>query len=405
MPRFEYSALSAAGDVVRGELEATNAAAAIARLHDQALLPIEAIEKRAESLGRVALRLWPARGLPGRELALASQQFARLLKAGLPLDRALEILASLAAKQAVARVLQDTLKRVQDGASLAEAMEAQGPAFPRSYVSMVRAGETGGALQGVLARLAEFLVRSDAMQQKVVSALIYPAILIVVATGSISTVLTVVLPQFEPFFREAGARLPTTTRMVMLVGDIAREDGWLMLLGLLGLVIAWQFLMRRPDIAMLRDRAVLGVPLLGDLVTKFEVGRFTRTLGVLLANGVAAPSALALGGAIVRNRALGAAVGIVSGRFKEGEGLSGPLTRTGRFPPLTTQLIRIGEETGRLEEMLEEVAEIYDQDVQRTLERLLAVLVPGLTVVMGLIVAVIVASIMLAMISIDNLAG
>jgi len=163
-------------------------------------------------------------------------------------------------------------------------------------------------------------------------------------------------------------------------------------------------LMRQPAIATRRDRIVLRLPIMRELVSKFEIGRFSRTLGVLLANGVPAPRALALCGATVGNRAIADAIEDVATRFKEGEGLSEPLARTGRFPSLSTQLIRIGEETGRLEEMLEEVAEIYDQEVQRALERLLALLVPGITISMGVLIATIIASVLTAMISINDLA-
>lgn len=404
MVRFEYSALSPSGDLVRGELDGTSAAAVIERLHEQALLPIHAAELRSRTAGRFSLRLRAAQRLPVRELALFSQQLARLLKAGLPLDRALEILASLAGSRLAGQVVQRTLDGVRDGASLAEAMARQERAFPQAYVSMVRAGEAGGALQGVLARVAEFLTRSEAMRQRVVSSLIYPALLTVVAAVSVGIVLVVVLPEFEPVFREAGATLPASTRLMMAAGDGLGTYWWALLLGLILALLAWQHLMAQPAVAARRDRMVLASPVVGSLVTRFEVSRFSRTLGTLLANGVAAPRALALCARTVGNQALAEAVDVVATRFKEGEALSEALARTGHFPPLATQLVRIGEETGRLEEMLQEIAEIYDGEVQRTLERLLALLVPGITVTMGALIALIIASVMAALISINNLA-
>jgi general secretion pathway protein F len=403
MGRFEYSALSAAGDIVSGELDGPDAAAIIERLHEQALLPIHAIEKRAEE-SRFSFRLPVSRGLPGRDLALFSQQLARLLKANLPLDRALEILTGLAAERRSGEVIRLTLERVRDGASLAEAMAAQEKIFPQAYVSMVRAGEAGGALQAVLGRVADFLVRSEAIRQTIISALIYPALLVLVAALSITLVLTVVLPQFEPVFREAGARLPVSTRIVMGLGDGLRDYWWVLLLALAVIAIGWRLLKERPAIALRRDRLMLALPIIGDLVGKFEIGRFSRTLGVLLANGVAAPRALALCGAVVGNRVIAAAVETAATRFKEGEGLSAPLASTGHFPSLSVQLIRIGEETGRLEEMLQELAEIYEQEVQRALERLLALLVPGITIAMGAAIALIIVAVMTAMISINDLA-
>jgi general secretion pathway protein F len=404
MARFEYSALSAAGDIVSGELDGPDAAAIIEQLHEQALLPIHAIEKRPDKGGGFSFRLPASRGLPGRDLALFSQQLARLLKANLPLDRALEILTGLAAENRAGDAIRRTLERVRDGGSLAEAMAAQEKSFPQAYISMIRAGEIGGALQAVLGRVADFLVRSEAIRQTIISALIYPALLVVVAALSITLVLTVVLPQFEPVFREAGARLPVSTRIVMSLGDGLRDYWWVLLLALAVIASGWRLLKDRPAMALRRDRLVLALPIIGDLVGKFEIGRFSRTLGVLLANGVAAPQALALCGGVVGNRIIAAAVETASTRFREGEGLSAPLARTGRFPSLSVQLIRIGEETGRLEEMLQEVAEIYEEHVQRAVERLLALLVPAITIVMGAAIALIIVAVMTAMISINDLA-
>jgi general secretion pathway protein F len=404
MARFEYSALSAGGDIVSGELDGPDAAAIIERLHEQALLPIHAIEKRPGKSGGFRFRLSVSKELPGRDLALFSQQLARLLKANLPLDRALEILTGLAAEKRSGDVIRRTLERVRDGASLAEAMAAQEKSFPQAYVSMVRAGETSGALQAVLGRVADFLVRTEAIRQTIISALIYPALLVIVAASSITLVLTVVLPQFEPVFREAGARLPVGTRIVMSLGDGLRDYWWVLLVAVVVIALSWRLLKERPGMPIRADRLVLALPIIGDLVSKFEISRFSRTLGVLLANGVAAQQALVLSGAVVGNRVISAAVDTVSARFKEGEGLSAPLAQTGHFPSLSVQLIRIGEETGRLEEMLQEVAEIYEQEVQRALERLLALLVPAITIAMGTAIALIIVAVMTAMISINDLA-
>lgn len=403
MPRFAYSALTTAGNLVKGQVDARDQMAVITQLHDEGLLPITATIQRNTIVSRFSLSL---RGgaLPGRDLALFNQQLARLLKAHVPLDRALEIVSQLSERRALQVVLQGTLARVRDGSSLAEAMEAQGRAFPAVYVSMIRAGEASGALQAVVARAADFLARSEAMRQRVVSALIYPVILLVVAGLSIGLILTIVLPEFEPFFQDAGARLPSSTRLVMAIGDTLRDNWLLLLLGTALAVAGLQRLQRIPSIAAARDRLVLSVPLLRDLITKFDVGRFARTFGTLRANGVPAPTALALSGRTIGNRAIASAVDVVAVQFKEGEGLSASLARTGRFPDLAAQLIRIGEETGRLEDMLGEIADIYDQEVQRTLDRLLTLLVPALTIGMGGVIAFIISAVMTAMISINELA-
>jgi general secretion pathway protein F len=257
----------------------------------------------------------------------------------------------------------------------------------------------------VLARVANFLVRSEEMRQRVISAAIYPAILLAAATASVALILTVVLPQFEPVFRDAGTNLPAMTRLLMAAGDALRQFWWVFLVALAASVLLWRQVMRAPDIAALRDRALLALPVVGGLITRFEIGRFCRTLGVLLTGGVAAPRALVLCGTTIGNRAIAAAVEAAATRFSQGEGLASPLARSGRFPAMALQLIRIGEETGRLEELLAEVSDIYDQEVQRLLDRLLALLVPAITIAMGLVVAVIIAAVMMALISINDLAS
>ena len=403
MPNFRYNALTATGDPVSGELVGPDADFIIQRLLDQALLPIDAVPSAAAS-DSWSLTLSRDGFLAGRELALTSQQLARLLKAGLPLDRALGILIDLVEGRRMARILRQTLERVRDGMALADALAAQ-DAFPQTFISLVRAGEASGALQAVLDRLAEFLVRSEAMRQKVVSALIYPVILILAAAGSVGLVLTAVLPQFEPMFRDAGAQLPASTRIVMAAGDALRAYWWIGLLGVAAAAISWKLLLRNPIVATERDRLLLRLPLVRVLVSRLEVARFCRTLGVMLGNGVAAPAALALCSATIGNRVIAAAIEDAATRFKEGEGLSAPLARTGRFPNLSIQMIRIGEETGKLDDMLLEVAEIYDGDVQRALERLLAMLVPALTIATGLLIAFIIGAVMTALISVNELAG
>ncbi|HEX4261606.1 MAG TPA: type II secretion system F family protein [Acetobacteraceae bacterium] len=404
MPRFDYSALSATGDFVAGELDGPDAAAIIARLHERALLPIHATEHRAGVASQLRLPWRRAHPLRGAELALFSGQLSRLLRAGLPLDRALEMLATLAAGRPLGRAIRETLARVRDGAALAEAMAAPDSRFPAAFVTMIRAGEAGGALQPVLDRAAGFLARSEAIRQKLASALIYPVVLMIAATGSVVLVLTVVLPQFEPMFRNAGAALPASTRIIMALGDFLRRHGRTLLAGVLVAALALQRLLRRPAAARLRDRVLLALPLIGTLVTKSEIGRFCRTLSVLLANGVGAPRAMALCGETIGNRVIADAVSVAATRFKQGEGLSAPLALGGRFPTLATQLLRIGEETGRLEEMLAEVADIYDRDVERIIERALALFVPVLTIAMGAVIALIVASVMTALLAINDLA-
>ncbi len=405
MTRFAYRALSASGDIVDGEIDGPDVKSVIALLNEQALLPIQATEKRPSAGTSFDFSFGRANTFPAGDLPLFIQQLTRLLQASLPLDRSLEILTTLMEDKRTRRIVQRLLEKVRDGSSLAEAMAAEEQAFPSVCVSMVRAGEEGGALRVVLARVGDFLVRSEAIRQKVISSMIYPAALLVVATGSIVLILTFVLPQFESMFEDAGARLPAATKLVMGASQALRQDWWLMLLGLAIAAIVLQRMMKLSSMLVLRDRIVLRLPILGSLVTRFEVGRFSRSLGVLLTNGVPAARALALAGATVNNRIFTEAIETLAARFKEGGGLAKSLEETGCFPNLAIQLVQIGDETGRLQDMLQEIADIYDQEVERALERLLALLVPGITIIMGVVVALIVAAVMTAMVSINELAG
>lgn len=403
MPRFQYQALSASGELVAGEIEGPDVTGAIALLNEQALLPIRATEMHAGGGRRLNLTFARRQGFRPGGLPLFVQQLSRLLNASLPLDRALEILTSLMEDGRARRIVATLLERVRDGSTLAEAMAQQPEAFPSVGVSIVRAGEEAGALRQVLGRVGAFLVRSEAIRQKVISALIYPAILALIAIGSIVLILTFVLPQFETMFEDAGDKLPMATRFVIAASSGLREYWWLLLLGVAVSAAGLQFLMRRPAVLALRDRVALRLPMLGDLVTRFEVSRFARSLGVLLANGVPASRALALASGTVSNRLFTEAIETLAARFKEGEGLAASLAQAGCFPTLTIQLIQIGEETGRLEDMLQELSDIYDSEVERTLERLLALLVPGITILMGLVIAVIMAAVLTAMVSINEL--
>ncbi len=327
-----------------------------------------------------------------------------MLGAGLPLDRALEILVGLADKENVAKLLVRVLDGVRGGVTLADAMADQDGTFPDFYVSMVRAGEAGGTLDVVLARLAGFLEKSQALTDSVRSALIYPVILLVMAGLSIIVLLTLVIPEFKPLFDDAGEALPLATRVLVAVGEVFERWFWLMALVAIALVL---FVRRRLANAAFRrrwDGMMLRLPLFGDLTRKIEVARFARTLGTLLGNGVALLGALTIVKDTLGNTVIGAAVEGVADRLKEGKGLAEPMAASGAFPALAVQLVRVGEETGALETMLTKVADIFDGEVGRTTQRLLSLLVPLLTIGLGLLIAAIIGSVLVAFLSVNELA-
>jgi general secretion pathway protein F len=405
MSTFRYKAVDSAGKVVEGEMEAGSQSVVITRLHDLGHLPIRA-EEVSKGAGPAWLTrdLFAARPVSRKSVALITRELATLLGAGVPLDRSLEILVGLAQKENVRKLLARVLDAVRGGASLADAMAAQGGTFPPDYSSMVRAGEAGGALEVVLARLADFLEKTQAVSESVRSALIYPAILVGMAGLSLVVLLTVVVPEFKPLFEDAGEALPAATRVVVTIGEALGRTWWVIALALVFLVWGLRLLLANPAFRYRWDELILRLPLFGDLVSKIQIARFSRTLATLLENGVALLGALFIVKDTLGNTALARAVEKVAAGLKEGQGIAEPLAAAGVFPDLAVQLVRVGEETGQLEDMLHKVADIYDREVQRTIQRLLALLVPILTIGLGLLIAGIIASVLIAFLSVNELA-
>jgi general secretion pathway protein F len=402
MANFRYRAVTAAGTITTGIVDATSQIDAIAQIRALGHLPLTAAQAGA---GR-----WRAL-LPTREgnrasassIAFATQELAALLGARLPLDRALSILVELEETRRLREPLKAVLAAVRDGASLADAFEATG-VFSKSYVTMVRAGEHGGNLEATLKRLSDYLARASAVRETVVSAMIYPTVLLCTAGLSIVFVMMFVLPQFAPLFEQSGKPLPLPTAIALAIGTFLTAYWWLV-----GLLCGAAFLVLRrvakaPGFRRTRDRVLLRLPIIGDLVLKTQIERFSRMLGTLLANGVALPQALVIAGDTLGNVVVSDAVSETAVRLKEGEPLAARLRQTGVFPSLALDMIRVGEETGSLEDMLIKQAELYEHEVKHAVDRLLALLVPLMTVVMGLIVAGLISSILLAILSINDLA-
>lgn len=405
MPTFHYEAVTSAGEAVAGEIEAESQSAVIEYLHGLGHVPIRANTTGASLLSRVlAFEIKRSGTPPARDFALLTQQLAMLLHAGLALDRALEIAEKVVARPRDQVRLRRILDKVRGGSSLADAMAAQSDMFPRFYVGMVRAGEAGASLDTTLRHLGEFLEKADAAREQIRSALIYPFIVLLTGLGSVAVLFGFVVPRFEPLFEQAGATLPFSAVAVLAISHALQSYWWAALLALAALAPLAIREARSPARRRRWDRRILRLPLLGDLVTKVEIARICRTLGTLLKNGVPALAALAIAREAVGNAAVADALGGVAERVKEGKGIADPLAQTGIAPPLAIQLIRVGEETARLEEMLLKVAEIYEQEARRSVERMLAFLVPGITIALGVVVAAVIGSILTAVLSVYELA-
>ena len=403
MMLFTYKAVTAGGEVVDGRLEAADKAGVIRRLNELGYLPIRAEPVQAGlAIARTELRLpWVAGGITRKELQIFTRELATLLGARMPLDRSLQLMIDLGARGRVRSLLADILERIQRGGTLADAVAAHPSVFPGHYVSMIRAGEAGGSLEEVLAGVSDHLDKSGAMRETVRSALVYPAILILMVAATLVVMLTLVLPKFQRMFEDAGARLPLPAFVVMRAGEMFRAYGWWMIpAAVLLVVLLIRWWIARPAGRAALHRRLLFLPLIGGLIMRIETARFARTMASLLRNGVDVLGSLSIVRETLSNVAMRQAVEDVSRKLKRGDGLAAPLRATGVWPPLALHLIQVGEETGELPAMLGRTAEIFEREVEAGAARLLALLTPVLTLLTGGIVAAVVGSILSAILSV-----
>jgi general secretion pathway protein F len=406
MPVFRYRAVNAAGDVAAGELDAANESEIVDRLRDQGLMPMQVVAAgdRSPTGQKSARRSWFAPRRVTRDNVLSiTRELATLLRAGLPLDRALEVLIGLASAAPVAVLLQGVRDNVRGGKSLSQALDMHRQVFSRFYINVVRAGEAGGALGTVLSRLAETMERNKELRESVKSALIYPTILVCVAVASVMVLLVFVVPQFQQTFAQAGRALPLPTQVVIVIGTGLRRYWWLLLLGVAAAVWLFRRRLARPEVRFRWDGRLLRAPLLGDLLAKVEVARLARTLATLLANGVTLLAGLSIVKETMTNSVLANALDGVVTRLREGKGFGRPLVETGLYPRLATQMILVGEESGRLEEMLQRVADVYDREVASAVKRFLAVLEPMLILSLAVLIGGIVLSILVGVMAMSEL--
>lgn len=404
MPSFRYKALSATGEVLTGLIEAATSDEVVSKLQDQGHIPVEAIPADGSAQAGL-LTFLRSSGVSAAQIGQFTAQLASLLNAGLPLDRAMQIQVDLAETDKLRKLLGRIRDQVRSGSSLSDALESQHGVFSRLYVNMVRAGEIGGTLDVTLARLADYLRRNKELKDSVISALIYPIILLVLAGGALVFLLTFVIPRFKPIFDEMGANLPLLTQMVMGLAEIIR--GWWWLVALIVVVgVAWfRRELSQPVSRYKWDERFLRLPRFGDLFIKIETARLARTLGTLMKNGVPLLTGLSIARSVVGNSVVAAALDDVGKEVKTGSGLTQPMIASKRFPKLALQMVAVGEETGQLDDMLGRVADTYDLEVKTAVDRLMAILVPALTIFMAGAIALIVLSMVMAIMSMNELVG
>lgn len=399
MASFRYKAVTPGGETVEGRMDAASVDDVVARLQEQGNVPLEATDAAGGGSLFAGLR---RKSLSGPALVEFTSQLGILLHAGLPLDRALQMLLELPEGERARHVVERIRDRVRGGASLSRALEEEHGVFSKLYLNMVRAGEAGGALDAALARLADYLERARKLRENVIGALVYPAFLLFGVLGSLILLLAFVLPQFVPIFNDMNVRIPLITRVLMAFGSFLHDWGLLVLAALVVAALYGSARMRDPATRRGFDARLLRVRLFGPLLLKVDTARLMRTLGSMLKNGVSLLAALGIARQVVSNRALSAQLDPVIEAVKGGDSLSHALaTRTG-FPKLAVQIILVGEESGTLDDMLLRAAETYDGEVKSAIDKMLSALVPILTIVMALLVAGIMMSILLPLLSLTG---
>jgi general secretion pathway protein F len=406
MATYQYTATDIGARIIRGSMEAADERAVVAWLRANGYYPIKvghpvAVAEAPRGLIRLPTRV--TRAPSAQDVLVFTQQLATLLEAGMELDRSLAILLDLTDNQRFKAVLRGILADIQGGSSFADSLAKHPRLFSRLYVNMVKAGEAGGVLEGILTRLAGFLERSKAVRDEVTSAMIYPLLLLLVGGGAVVVMMNVVIPRFAQIFADTQQVMPLPTRILLAISTFTTDYWWIFAGALLVGWIALRTYVQTERGRTAWDEWKLKLPLLGGLIREIEVSRFSRTFGTLLQSGVPVLAAVSIVKETITNRILAAAMSRLHDGVKRGEGISGPLRATGAFPSFSIHMAKVGEETGRLEEMLIKVADTYDERVRRAVKRLTSLLEPVLILTLGAIIGFIVLSMLLAIFSINEL--
>ncbi len=396
MPVYNYSARTVAGDIHRAQIDLPNKDHVIAYLRRQKLIPVSVREKPKD------ISFASRKRVRTRDIVVITRQFATMINAGLPLVQALDILGRQTENPVLKRAILDVLYDVEAGNTLADALRPHPKIFSELYVNMVAAGESGGILDTILLRLATFLEKSEALARRVKGAMLYPGVVLSVAVMAIVILLLFVIPTFEQMFASFNQTLPLPTRLVIGASALLQSYWWALAGGLIVSVVIFRRWVATAAGRLEFDRFLLRVPVLGDLVRKAAVARFTRTLSTMLSSGVTILDGLEITAGTAGNRVIHDAVMESRAAIAGGQSIAEPLRESEVFPPMVTQMIHIGEETGALDGMLSKIADFYEDEVDIAVESLLKVLEPILIVVLGTIVGGMIVAMYLPIFGIVN---
>jgi general secretion pathway protein F len=404
MPLFKYKVINNSGETEENIRDALDEQSLVKTLQSEGYIPISVTPATSRSFLGLGLGGKQSK-LSQKDIGLFTGELATLLESGLPLDKSLSVLIDLTDdNERLSKLISKVLEKVKGGSSLADALEKQTGIFSKFYLNMLRAGEAGGNLGEVLTRLSEYLERSQELKDTVSTALIYPAILLVMSLASLFVMLTFVVPQFTEMFESAGKALPVSTQIVVGLAEWLQKYWWILIGAVIFASSYMKFQMADPVRKKRWDGIFLKLPLAGTIILHKETANVSRTLGTLLGNGVSILSAMVIVRETVDNLVLADAIQDAEEQLKQGKHLYDALHDKGIFPKMAMQMIKMGEETGRLEEMLLRVATIYDKQLRVSIARMLALLEPALIITLGLMIAGIIVSILLAILSVNDLA-
>ncbi|HEX2092716.1 MAG TPA: type II secretion system F family protein [Longimicrobiaceae bacterium] len=380
MPVFTYSARSFSGELQAGEIDLPTQEEVIGYLRRQRMIPIS-VRPKAKSV-----ELSFGSGIKTREVVIFTRQFATMINSGLPLVQSLSILAEQTENKRFRKIITEVLHDIESGQTLADSMRRHPQAFSELYVNMVAAGEAGGILDVILLRLATFLEKNDALVRKIKGAMTYPSVMLFVVVAATTVLLWKVVPVFAGIFVDAGMALPTPTRVVLAVSNFLQHYILFLFLAVVGVVLALRQYYKTDGGKLVIDRLLLKLPVLGQLLRKSAVSRFTRTLGTLVSSGVSILEGLQITARTSGNRVIHDAVMASRASIAGGATIAEPLKASGVFPPMVVQMINVGEQTGGLDEMLSKIADFYDDEVDAAVSALTSILEPIMIVVMGVVI-------------------
>lgn len=406
MTVYSYKATDKSGKFIEGDIDAPDYQAAIEQIRQLNYFPVKVAEGKSASKLSPGLKISLPRfgsAVSTKDLMTITQQLATLVDSGLTLDDGLSTLVKLAETDKIRFILSDVRKRVHAGSSFADALAEHPDVFSKLYINMVRAGEAGGLIGEALSRLEEFLEKSVELRSNIRSAMIYPAILFMVGASAVVILITFVVPQFAKLFEDMGAALPLPTKILMGASALITNYWPALLFAMLGGAGAFKFYTKTDKGRLWWDGLLLKLPLVGSLIRKIEVSRFSLTMATLLKSGVPVLQAMGIVQSILINRVISDAVGTLRQALKRGKGLSGPLQEAEVFPPMAVQMITVGETSGSLDNMLTRVSHTYDKEVEQAIKQLISMIEPVMILFIALVIGFIVVSMLLAIIGANDI--